>query len=273
MTMSSDQSRGDEVLKREHIEGPLWTTGRLDGMVNVFCHWVSPLRIIVGSPGVLLVEDGLVPLEALHIGVVDILGKGNEIRRRKRSVGSRHFVWRMGWWFKGQWLILLLSAHDRHALLWSPLPLPQDSSVCQPDKPWIFWLHLIPMSFGVWTIFSYLLTHPFLFLSLLCHLTHPYLLLPHLIFHDSESALFILYLSPPMSIIGLWSVHKTCPKHVPICRSGVCCWHSPDLISTWISPPPVSSTATLGLFLLITQSRSWSLTYCVFEALRRKLAQ
>ena len=34
--------------------------------------------------------------------------------------------------------------------------------------------------------------------------------------------------------------------------SGVCCWHSPNLISTWISLPPVSSTATLGLFLLIT---------------------
>ena len=93
-------------------------------------------------------------------------------------------------------------------------------------------------------------------------------------FLDSELALFSLYLSPLMSIIGLWSVHRTCPKHVPIFRSGVCCWHSPDLISTWIPLLPVSSTATLGLFLLITQSPNLDLsTSCVFEALRRKPAQ
>ena len=56
--------------------------------------------------------------------------------------------------------------------------------------------------------------------------------------------------------------------------SGVCCWHSPDLISTWIPLLPVSSTATLGLFLLITQSPDLNLLFlCVFVALRRKPVQ
>ena len=91
----------------------------------------------MSSPGVLPVVDGLVSLEALHLGVVDILGEGNKSRGR-RSIGSKHFVWRMGQWFRGQQLTLLLSAHDRHALLWSSLPLLWDSSVCQPDKLQIF---------------------------------------------------------------------------------------------------------------------------------------
>ena len=67
--------------------------------------------------------------ETLCASIVDVLGIGNELRRR-RSVGGRHFEWRTGGWFKRQRLTLLLSAHDRHALLWSSLPLPQDSSVC-----------------------------------------------------------------------------------------------------------------------------------------------
>ena len=80
----------------------------------------------MGSPGVLLVEDGLVLFEALYLGIVNVLGEGNESRRRQRSVGSRHFVWRTGQWCKRQRLTLLLSAHDRHALIWSSFPLPQD---------------------------------------------------------------------------------------------------------------------------------------------------
>ena len=34
-------------------------------------------------------------LEALHAGIIDILGIGDELRRR-RSIGSRHFKWRTG---------------------------------------------------------------------------------------------------------------------------------------------------------------------------------
>ena len=53
--------------------------------------------------------------------------------------------------------------------------------------------------------------------------------------------------------------------------SGVCCWHSPDLILTRIPLPPVSSTATLGLFWLITLfTRSQSLVpVCVCGTLEK----
>ena len=47
--------------------------------------------------------------------------------------------------------MLVLSAHDRHALIWYSLPLPQDSSVCQLDKPQIFFIHSSLMSFGMCT--------------------------------------------------------------------------------------------------------------------------
>ena len=158
MTASRTGSRSDEILEGESVEGPLGTPTRLDGVVDIFRRQVSTIRIVPSAASVLLVEDGLVLFEALHIGVVDILGKGH--KRRRRSVGSRHFMWRTGRWFKGQQLTLLLSAHDRHALLWSSLPLPQSSSVYQLDKPQIFSIHSILMSFGVWTIFIFHPTHP-----------------------------------------------------------------------------------------------------------------
>ena len=214
--MSSNGSRSDEVLEGESIKGPLQTTRTFDGIVDISHHQVGPLWIVTSSPGVLLVEDGFVPLEAFQVGVIDVLSVGRKRSRWRRSVGGRHFMWRTGWWFKGQQLTLLLSAHDRHALLWSSLPLPRDSSVCRLDKPQIFSTHFVPTFFGVWIIFIFHLTHPHSIFVTLCHPTHPYLLSPHWIFCNSESALFILYLSPPMSIIGLWSVCKTCPKHVCI---------------------------------------------------------
>ena len=168
----------------------------------------------MGSMGILLVEDGLVLFEALCLGVVNILGKGDKSGRR--SIGVRHFMWRMGWWCRRQQLTLLLVAHARHALIWSFFPLPQDSSDYQLDLPWIIFIHSSPMSFGVWTIFIFHLTHPYSIFVTLYHPTHPYLLSPHLIFCNSEPALFILYLSPSMSIVGSWSVHKTCPRHICI---------------------------------------------------------
>ena len=67
----------------------------------------------------------------------------------------------------------------------------------------------------IWLIFV-------LFLSLLCHPTHPYLLSPHFDFWEPTwfSAIVSHLIHPifisPMPIIGLWSVHKTCPKHVCI---------------------------------------------------------
>ena len=55
--------------------------------------------------------------------------------------------------------MLLLAVHARHALLWSSLPLPQDSSVRQPDKPQIFFSHSDPKPFGVCGYFYLHLTH------------------------------------------------------------------------------------------------------------------
>ena len=47
----------------------------------------------------------------------------------------------------------------------------------------------------IWLIFV-------LFLSLLCHPTHPYLLLPHLIFHNSESAYSFYFYLPLCLLLG-----------------------------------------------------------------------
>ena len=49
----------------------------------------------MSASSVLDVVAALEPLEALSVSVVDILGVGDELRRR-RSVGSRHFEWRTG---------------------------------------------------------------------------------------------------------------------------------------------------------------------------------
>ena len=198
---SSDQSQSDEILERECVEGPLQTTRTLDSVVYIFCHWVGPPWIIMGSPGILLVENGLVPFEAFHLGVIDILSEGNKSGRR--SIGSRHFVWRTGQWCRRQQLTLLLSAHDRHALIWSSLPLPRDLSVCWSDKPQIFLSHLALMFIGVWTIFTFHLTHLCSIFVTLCHPTHPYLLLPHLIFQIvSQCYSFYIYL-PLCLLLGM----------------------------------------------------------------------
>ena len=82
-------------MERERIEGPLGTPAQLDGIVDIFHHQVGTTRIIPGATGIVLIEDGPVLFETLHLGIIDILGEGDESRGR-RSVGSRHFVWRMG---------------------------------------------------------------------------------------------------------------------------------------------------------------------------------
>ena len=113
----------------------------------------------MGRPSVLDVVPCLELLETLHMGIVNILGVGDELRRRRRIVGSRHFVWRTGRWCRTQRLTLLLAAHARHGLIWSSLPLPRDPSVHQPDKPRIFFTHSDPKPFGVWCYFYLHLTH------------------------------------------------------------------------------------------------------------------
>ena len=161
-TMTSGNSPClNEVLERKTIKVPHRTTKTLGGLVNIFGCQISPTRIVASGPRVLAVERGFESLEALRLGVVNVLGEGDEWRSRRGSVGSRNFEWRTGRWFKGQQLTLLLSAHDRHALLWSSLPLPQDPSVYQLDKPRIFYTHSDPMSFSVWCYFYLCLTHPY----------------------------------------------------------------------------------------------------------------
>ena len=49
------------------------------------------------SPRVLDIVPRLELLEALGTSIVDVLGIGNELRRRSRSVGSRYFDVEDGW--------------------------------------------------------------------------------------------------------------------------------------------------------------------------------
>ena len=50
----------------------------------------------MGSVGVLDVVSCLEMLETFGASVVDVLGVGDKLGRRGRSVGGRHFEWRMG---------------------------------------------------------------------------------------------------------------------------------------------------------------------------------
>ena len=162
----------------------------------------------MSSPHVLDVVPRLELLKALSASIVDVLGIGDKLRRR-RSIGSRHFVWRIGWWFETQWLTLLLAAHVRHGLLWSSLPLPRSPSVHQSDKPRIFFTHSDPKPFGVWCYFYLHLTHlcsifvtPSSSNPLLSPIAPLWFPGTHLILRDSESSYsFYFYLSP-MFIIG-----------------------------------------------------------------------
>ena len=130
--MASSHGPGlNKILQGKTVKGPLRTSRTFGSLVDVFSTRIWPMRIVASGTGIPTIVRGFEPLKALHPGVVDILGEGDKWRRR--SIGSRHFVWRMGWWFRGQWLMLLLSAHDRHALLWSSLPLLWDSSVYRAD--------------------------------------------------------------------------------------------------------------------------------------------
>ena len=121
-----------------------------------------------------------------------------------------------------------------------------------------------PLVCGIIFIFIWLIF--VLFLSLLCHPTHPYLLSPHLLFRephlilrDSKSSYSFYFYLPLCLLLGHGLCAGPALNMYVYMHTGVCCWHPPDLISTWISLLPVSSTATLGLFLLITHfTHLWS---------------
>ena len=94
--MSGHQPRRDKVVQRQAIEGTESTPRTLDSLVNHLGRWIGPPRIVAGTTSVLDIVAALEPLEALSTGIVDILGIGDELRRRRRSVGGRHFEWRTG---------------------------------------------------------------------------------------------------------------------------------------------------------------------------------
>ena len=48
-------------------------------------------RIVASDTGVLDVVPHLETLETLSASIVDVLGIGNELRGRRRSIGGRHF--------------------------------------------------------------------------------------------------------------------------------------------------------------------------------------
>ena len=65
-------------------------------MVNNLRRRIDPIGIVASNMSVLDVEPRLELLEPFGTGVVDILSIGDELGRRRRSVGSRRFEWRTG---------------------------------------------------------------------------------------------------------------------------------------------------------------------------------
>ena len=143
---------------RERIKGLERTPRTFNSLINCPRRWINPVGIVASGPSVLDIVLHLELFEALRMSIVNVLGIRDELRRR-RSIGGRHFKWRMGGWCKTQRLTLLLAAHVRHGLIWSSLPLPRDSSIPRLDKPQIFISHSDLKPFGMWCYFYLHLTH------------------------------------------------------------------------------------------------------------------
>ena len=94
-TTSSHGTGGNEVVKGETIKGTKCTPQTFDSLEDRLGRRISPARIVVGDSRILDIVATLESLEGLGAGIVDILGIGDKLRRR-RSVGSRHFEWRTG---------------------------------------------------------------------------------------------------------------------------------------------------------------------------------
>ena len=93
---SGHQPRRDEVVQQQTVKGTERTPRTLDSLVHRFGRRIQPSWIVASNTGILNVVVALEPLEALRPGIVDILSVGDELRRRRRSIGSRHFKWRTG---------------------------------------------------------------------------------------------------------------------------------------------------------------------------------
>ena len=70
------------------MERTPWT---FDGLIDGFCQRIDPVGIVMSGTSVLDVVPHLETLETLSASIVDVLGIGNELRGRRRSIGGRHF--------------------------------------------------------------------------------------------------------------------------------------------------------------------------------------
>ena len=95
MTTSGHGTRRDEVVQQQGIEGTEHTPRTLNSLIDCLSQRIGHIRIITSSLGFLDVVPRLEMLEALRASIVDILGVGDELRRR-RSIRGRHFIWRTG---------------------------------------------------------------------------------------------------------------------------------------------------------------------------------
>ena len=96
MTSSYRPSR-DEVVQRQRIKGSKSATRALYRLVGNLRRRINGVGIVASGPRVLDVVLRLELLEALGAGVVDVLSIGDELGRRRRSVGGRHFDVEDGW--------------------------------------------------------------------------------------------------------------------------------------------------------------------------------
>ena len=88
--MSGHRTRGNKVVERQTVESAEHTPWTFCSLVDGFGQQICPLQIIASSLGVLDIIMGFEMFEVFCPGVVDILGVGDELRRR-RNVGGRHF--------------------------------------------------------------------------------------------------------------------------------------------------------------------------------------
>ena len=83
-TTSRNGARRDEVIQRQQVEGPESATRTLDSLVDNFGGGIKAVGIVASGPRVLDVVPHLELLEALGASIVDVLGVGNELGRRRR---------------------------------------------------------------------------------------------------------------------------------------------------------------------------------------------
>ena len=93
--MSSNGTCDHKVLEGQALELPLRTPQVLDMIVDDLGHGIWCIGIVMSHMVFVLVIDLLEVLKPFCFGMVGIGSKGDESGRR-RSVGIRHFMWRMG---------------------------------------------------------------------------------------------------------------------------------------------------------------------------------